>query len=251
LTGVVDTHCHVDLYDDPVGVIRRARSSNIGIVAVTESPSAYRSLCLKLGKGSPNVEIALGAHPLQIRRLSAFQKALFFRLLSSAIFVGEVGLDFSSEGADSRVAQTEFFEQLLSHPRASDVPMSVHTRGAERVAIGLMETAGVKVILHWYSGPSSLIERALAAGMYFSVNPAMLNSKSGSRLISAAPPERILIETDGPFVSVGSRPSEPTDALLVLRALADSWKLSLESARERIEQNLANLKEGLTPERLF
>ncbi len=50
----------------------------------------------------------------------------------------------------------------------------------------------------WVSGPAKPIDTALAAGMYFSINPAMLTSKSGKRVLDAVPPDRILTETDGP-----------------------------------------------------
>jgi TatD DNase family protein len=242
MPNLVDTHCHVDHYEDPVAVIERARSADIGVVAVTESPSAYRSLRMKLGEKLSNVEVALGAHPLQIRSLSDFQKALFFRLLPDVSFVGEVGLDFSSQGMSSRKTQIAFFERLLSDPNASYVPMTVHTRAAATSAIPMLESAGAKPVLHWYTGPSNLIDRALAGGMYFSVNPSMLRSKSGLRVINAVPRDRALIETDGPFVSVGGRPCEPTDALIVLKALATAWDASVEEARDQLGKNLVELR---------
>lgn len=248
---LVDTHCHVDLYPDPVAVIERARSADVAIVAVTETPAAYRSFCLKLGKRASHVDVALGAHPLHIRWLSDFQAALFLRLLPTASFLGEVGLDFSREGVNSKGAQISFFERLLSHPSTPQIPMTVHTRAAEKIAIPLLESARAKAILHWYSGPASLIDRALSAGMYFSVNPSMIRSKSGLRVLNAVPRERVLIETDGPFVKINHKACEPTDAVLVLQALATSWKLTLDEARDQLSQNLVRLGEGRQVEKLF
>jgi TatD DNase family protein len=59
--------------------------------------------------------------------------------------------------------------------------------------------------LHWYSGPGKYIDRALTAGMLFSINPAMLRSRTGARVLEAVPQDRILIETDGPYVKLGNR----------------------------------------------
>ena len=67
----------------------------------------------------------------------------------------------------------------------------------------------VTVILHWYSGPLKHIDTALAAGMWFSVNPAMLRSRNGQRIVAALPPQRVVTETDGPYAKPGGRPSEP------------------------------------------
>lgn len=251
MTSITDTHCHVDLYSDPLSLIARARTANVGIVAVTETPSAYRSLRLRLGNSSENVVIALGAHPLRVSHLSSLDKALFFRLLPNVSFVGEVGLDFSPVGVESKTAQVEFFERLLSHPNLPPIPLTIHSRRAERTVVDLLTQSKARVILHWFSGSTTLIEKAVAHGIYFSINPAMLKSKSGARVMTVAPPDRILIETDGPFVKVGSRPSEPTDALLVIKSLAEFWKIPYEAAREQVGQNLADLAAQPVTGRIF
>jgi hypothetical protein len=66
--------------------------------------------------------------------------------------------------------------------------VTVHSRGAEAVVIQGLRTAGVAAILHWYTGPLGLIEEALAAGLYFSINPAMLRAEKGRKVIAAVPP---------------------------------------------------------------
>lgn len=76
----------------------------------------------------------------------------FFRLLPDVSFVGEVGLDFSSQGMSSRKTQIAIFERLLSDPNASHVPMTVHTRAAATSAIPMLKSAGSKPVLHWYTG---------------------------------------------------------------------------------------------------
>jgi TatD DNase family protein len=66
-----------------------------------------------------------------------------------------------------------------------------------------------KVILHWFSGAGTELERAANFGMYFSVNTAMVNSKKGQMLISRMPPDRVVTESDGPFVRVADEPAHP------------------------------------------
>jgi TatD DNase family protein len=241
MTTVVDTHCHLDMYEDPIAVVRRAAAADVGIVAVTESPAAFKNLRLRLGKSITNVTIALGAHPLKVGQLSEFQKALFLRLLPDAAFVGEVGLDFSNKGLASKRSQVAFFERLLSHPLAGQVPMTVHTRGASQTAVPMLIESAAKAVLHWYSGPGSLIDSALNAGLYFSVNPLMLKTKSGLRVLEAVPRNRLLLETDGPFVSVAGRPCEPIDTSLVSTALVTTWDVSAAEVRQQLSKNLVNL----------
>ena len=79
------------------------------------------------------------------------------------------------------------------------------------------------VILHWYSGSEKVLERAMAAGAYASVNTAMCEGKRFPSLLSRIPRDRILTETDGPFVGVDGRKAEPADVQGVVAALARLW----------------------------
>jgi TatD related DNase len=99
----------------------------------------------------------------------------------------------------------------FAHPRIADKPLSVHSRRAEADCLDRLAHVGAAAILHWYSGPVGQIDRAVAAGLYFSVNPAMLKSKNGQRIVDRIPRERVLTETDGPHTKVGQRIAEPRD----------------------------------------
>jgi TatD DNase family protein len=103
--------------------------------------------------------------------------------------VGEVGLDFSREGAATKALQIKTFEALLSHSAIPSKVLTVRSRGAENAVIERLQAANATGILHWYSGPVRLIDRALSAGLYFSINPAMLRSQNGRRIIAAIPRE--------------------------------------------------------------
>jgi TatD DNase family protein len=109
-----------------------------------------------------------------------------------------------------------------------------------------MEQSSAVGILHWYTGSATIAERALAAGLYFSVNPSMLRTKGGRSLLSQVPPERVLTETDGPYCRCGSRECRPADVLAVVEALGDLWGLSAAEAAEVIIENMARLYSGVT-----
>jgi TatD DNase family protein len=221
----VDTHCHLDRYPRPLDVLERARSAGVTVVAVTELPSSYQALSVKLGSRA-GVVPAIGLHPLRAGAASALERSLFDRLLAQAPFVGEIGLDFSREGQASRRMQIQVFESILAHSAVRSKVLSVHSRRAEAETIGRLLDARVAAILHWYSGALKHIEPALAAGMFFSVNPSMLRSRTGTRLLAAVPQDRVLIETDGPYVRLGNRPVRPDDVPNVVASLAERWKLT-------------------------
>jgi TatD DNase family protein len=101
--------------------------------------------------------------------------------------------------------------------------------------------------MHWYSGPLSLIDDALSAGMWFSVNPAMARSKKGTALLQRLPPSRILLETDGPYARAANRPCRPADLQDLVKTLAQAWAVSEETARLTVFNNHGRLPGVGTP----
>jgi len=100
-------------------------------------------------------------------------------------------------------------------------------------------------VLHWYSDTLTALRRATQQGCFFSVNPAMVRSKHGQEIIAATPRERVLTETDGPYVKVDGRPAEPGDVRLVLEFLAKEWGTSLEAATAQVFENYKSMVQGL------
>lgn len=238
----IDTHSHIDRYEHPAEVLKRAEAANTLTVAVTETPSDFQRLTMRLGKRRL-VRPALGLHPMRAATVSPAEIALFARLLDQTEYVGEVGLDGSRDGKPTLRTQTKVFQHLLAHPRIRGKVLTVHSRGAEQQVIEALAGAKVHAILHWYSGPLREIGKALDSGMWFSVNPAMLASKNGQRIISQLPPTRVLTETDGPYTRIGRRTTEPGDVAHVVRGLAEMWHEEPEQVRDRIYQNMTELAE--------
>jgi TatD DNase family protein len=228
----VDSHCHLDRFDDPPRVLAAAARAGVVTVAVTELPSRFQLFRAQL-RGD-RVRVALGFHPLAAPRDVAHELSLFARLLERTDYVGEVGLDYSQQGRDSTRRQREIFERILSLPAIKKKVLTVHSRRAEKETVELLAAAGVTAILHWDSGPLGPIERALAAGLYFSVNGAMLRSSNGQRIVAAIPRERIVTETDAPYTKTGNRPSEPRDVPVVVAELARAWSLNADEARDSV-----------------
>lgn len=233
----VDAHCHLDECDDPIGAVNSARNIGAVIVAVTSTPAAYRHAVARFG-GLAQVRVALGLHPLNVGRVREADIASFASLIAGARYIGEVGLDRSVEGSSTWDRQVQVFERLLSLPGARSKLWSVHSRRAEAVAVPMIIDAGVPAVLHWYTGTSAMLQRALAAGLYFSINRAMLSSPSGQRILSALPRERVLTETDAPYVR-SPQPNDPASGVRdVVRSLASRWALSPEEAQAIVFANM-------------
>jgi TatD DNase family protein len=174
----VDTHCHLDLFPNPPRTLDEAPETVV--VAATELPSRYRLLTARF-RGDHRVRTALGLHPLRAATAGPLEVGQLIRQLAHTDYVGEVGLDFSAYGKDTKTAQLHVFDRLLREPVLRQKVVTVHSRGAEAVVIERLRAAKVLAILHWYTGPLRLVTDALTAGLYFSINPAMLRTQKGQR----------------------------------------------------------------------
>jgi TatD DNase family protein len=129
--------------------------------------------------------------------------------------------------------------------------LTVHSRSAADLVIGTIERyprIGLP-ILHWFSGTTNQLERAVAAGCWFSVGPAMMRSTKGRELAAAMPIDRILTETDAPFTRFGDRPMyHPWEATGCVPDLAAAHNLSPEAMLTVIKRNLRTMAEW-KPER--
>jgi TatD DNase family protein len=207
---------------------------------ITELPSTFQRLELAL-RSTPRVRFALGVHPLRAGTVTESELRLFSRLLGRTSYVGEIGLDYSARGLPSKRRQVEVFERLLSERAIGSKILSVHTRRAEADCMARIRQVGAHAILHWYSGALKHLDDALAAGMYFSVNPAMLGSRNGRRVLDALPPDRVLCETDGPYTRISGRAAEPRDIPWLVSELAARWEMPPAWARARIAENFRAL----------
>lgn len=237
---VVDTHCHLADYASPMDVVHQAEAVRTGIVAVTGHPDEYRRLRARLGPRAM-VTVALGLHPLRAATFRPIDLARFFRFVPEARWIGEVGLDFSPQGIGTKRQQIRVFETVLSEAQPRRHPLTVHTRGAERETIDRLAQVDARAVLHWYSGPLTHVDDALAAGAYFSINPTMLRSSRSAQLVAAVPRERILLETDGPFARVGRREARPTDLVKTLEQVAHRWSVAPDEARAQLASNYDRL----------
>lgn len=234
-TNLLDTHCHINAYRDPVAVIRAAEATT-SIVAVTESPEEYRRLRTRLGRRE-HIQVALGLHPLKAHTFTHNDLARFFRLVPETTWIGEVGLDFSRHGIATKKDQLKVFDAVLTEAQPGRHPLTVHSRGAETDTIRHLAQAKLPAVLHWYTGPTAPIEAALNAGLYFSYNIAMVRSNKFATLLRAIPRNRTLLETDGPYARAAGGPAQPHQLNEVVTALAGGWGISHDEATNAILEN--------------
>jgi TatD DNase family protein len=235
-----DTHCHVDLYPDYTNLIDEVERTKVYTVAVTNTPSVFRQSS-SLTAGKKYLRTALGLHPQLVGQRHR-ELNLMFDLLGETKYVGEIGLDFVTSDEHDRALQRKIFASILDRcAMFGDKVLTIHSRRAAEYVVNIIGASfsGI-VILHWFSGSLNVLEKAVSNGYYFSVNPAMVISSKGQQIISAIPRDRLLTESDGPFVTVEGKAARPRDVRKVVSALAELFDMSQEAVAEMLFGNFKN-----------
>jgi len=220
---LIDTHCHIDLYSDPMTVLRRLERNDILAIGMTNLPSHF-ALGYPHVKKFKKIRLSLGLHPL-MARFHSKELPLFMEYLDLTSYIGEVGLDFSKEGISTRNMQIESFEMVLQAVSNNRKLLSIHSRGAEKQVLRMLQEHKIEnAIFHWYTGGVKLIDEIVRSGYYFSINTAMIDSAHGQEIVSRIPKENILTETDGPFIDFNNRVVESTDLSVVIKYLNNILK---------------------------
>lgn len=242
---MIDVHCHLDLYPDPLVIAKECEKRNIYTIGVTNLPSHFEKGMNHL-RAFKRVRLALGMHPLYAARHKN-EFSLFSKYISHTSYIGEIGLDFSKEGFPTKSLQVESFEFVLKQLQSAPKIISLHSKGAEYEVLEFLNRYKQKLaIFHWYSGPLPIIDEIVQAGYMFSVNPAMVRSTKGQKIIRKIPLLHVLTETDGPFVQLYGRPVKPEDIVLVESYLAALHQKSLEEISDILLSNFKRLIEGLS-----
>ena len=195
---IIDTHCHFDMMPNPEGYISAKEKAGDIVIGVTNLPSHFR-----MGQshliGYKHIRLALGLHPL-LAAENRKELTLFKRLVDQTSYIGEIGLDFSTEGIATKNEQISVLWEVLATIKGKKKIVSVHSRNAEKELLDMLCEFEIKnVIFHWYSGPVDLIPAIIERGFYFSINESMCRSKNGQSIIGKIPREKILTETDAPY----------------------------------------------------
>lgn len=235
---LVDAHCHLDLFPDPVALARRINAGRIHTIAVTNAPSVFAHT-ERLSAGSAYLHAAVGLHP-ELVATHGHELERMRPALERTRYVGEVGLDYTTNDLALRLRQRDVFTKILGHcAELGGKTITVHSRRAVADTIDAIgERFPGRVILHWFTGTRKELERALRFGLYLSVNSAMVQTQKGRDLIAAMPQERVLTESDGPFVRVGAKCADPTSATVVVRYLANHWQRTDNETRQLVLANL-------------
>src|SRR5881409_1185531 len=207
--GLVDAHCHLgDAAFDPDrdAVLGRAREAGIEHVVVIGGTLAESERAVALARAYPGLSATVGIHPHDARQWSAAAGARLRDLLGlpEVVAVGETGLDYHYDHSP-REAQRRAFEAQLALAAELAKPVVVHAREADEDLAVLVREWGERVpalVLHSFSAGVSVFDAGLQVGAYFSFS-GMVTFRSWKQTdcVSACPADRLLVETDAPYLA--------------------------------------------------
>ena len=247
----VDTHCHLDSHYFPEGadaVIARAREAGVGAfvcIGVGDKMRGARDAIALAERVGPSVVATAGVHPHDASVMDDDVRAELADLAAHprVVAVGEMGLDYHYDHSPREVQRSVFAEQIALAKRVRK-PIVLHTREAAEDTLAILEAEGVREVggvVHCFSEDRAFAERALAMGMHLSFSGIVTfkNAKSVHEVAAWAPLDRILVETDAPFLAPvphRGRPNEPAHVAVVgaavagLKGLADEEFAALTTA---------------------
>lgn len=239
---MIDMHCHLDLYENPIALLPEVQKLCKYVLAVTTSPRAWQKT-KQVFAGIDCIEVAIGLHP-EVFSSKANETDMLLSNIRHCRYIGEVGIDGSEQHRSSFLAQRDLFRDVVQTAEACGGRIiSIHSRNAVKDVLDIIESNIVTSvpILHWFSGTTEEIIRANTLGCWFSISPAMLSGKKGRNLVSKMPLSRILPETDAPFTKKRGVPYMPWEAFDVIDTLKDIYLLSPAQIEGRFLSNLGML----------
>jgi TatD DNase family protein len=251
---LVDSHCHLDFpdfADDLDGIVARARARGIGRLLTISTRVRRHDQVLAIAKRFEDVSCSVGTHPHHAHEeLDIAADELVARTADpKVVAIGEAGLDHHYD-TGPREAQEQGFRTHIAAARTTQLPLVIHSRDADadtaRILAEEMARGPFPAVLHCFTGGRELAFEAVRLGLYVSFSGILTFKKSTElRAIAAAlPPDRIMVETDAPYLAPdphrGKR-NEPSYVVETATTLAAARGISYEAAAALTSDNFFRL----------
>lgn len=230
MTILVDSHCHLDFPDfesEVEEVVARASGAGVRLMVTISTKVSEFDRIRALAERFPNVYCSVGIHPHEAASEPEIDTARLVELAAHprVVGIGETGLDYFYEHAP-REAQIRSFRAHIAAARETRLPLIVHTRDADedtaRILSEEMEEGAFPGLLHCFTSGRPLAEHALGLGFYISLS-GILTFKSAADLQETAraiPLDRLLVETDAPYLAPVPRRGKRNEPSFVVHTAA-------------------------------
>lgn len=251
---LVDSHCHLDFKDfaeDLDAIVARAEAAGVGRIVTISTRVRRQADLLAIAERFPNVYCSIGTHPHEADEEEGIPASELIERTKhpKVVALGEAGLDYFYQYG-SREAQERGFRTHIAAARVTGLPLVIHTREADedcgRILEEEMSKGPFKAVLHCYTGGRELAMKAIALGLSISFTGILTFKKSDALRALAAelPADRIMVETDAPYLAPGKhrgKRNEPSFVVDVARVLAEARGVSFEEISRQTTENFFRL----------
>jgi TatD DNase family protein len=251
---LVDSHCHLDFPEfapELDAVVTRARDAGLGRMVTISTRVKRHAQVLAIAERFPDVFCSVGTHPHNAHEERDIGADDLLRIAENprVVAIGEVGLDYHYDNAP-RDAQEQGLRAHIDAARRSHLPLVIHSRDADDDMARILEEETGKgafpAVLHCFTGGRDLALRAVALGHYVSFSGILTFKKSEAlRAIAAElPADRILVETDAPFLAPGKfrgKRNEPSYVVETAKVLAETRKTDFDEIARQTTENFFRL----------
>jgi TatD DNase family protein len=251
---LVDSHCHLDFDDfsgDLDGIVARARAVGVGRIVTISTRVARQAVLVAIAERFPDVYCSIGTHPHYAHEELDLGVDDLIKQTRHAktVAIGEAGLDRHYDFSPIE-AQAQGFRRHIAAARETGLPLVIHSRDADADMAAILEEETGKgafaAVLHCFTGGRDLAERAIALGLFISFTGILTFKKSEElRAIAAAlPADRILVETDAPYLAPGrhrGKRNEPAFVVETAKVLAQARNVSFEEIARQTTENFFRL----------
>jgi TatD DNase family protein len=245
---MIDVHCHLEheKFRNKKEIIQSFKKDLKAIITSSPHPKDFE-YTLNLKKEFEGfVFICVGLHPEYIEEFSEETLDKFEEFVKSnkndIVSIGEIGLDyFWIKDEKLREKQRWLFEKLIEFAKSVSKPITVHIRDAYEDALKILESIDYqKVHLHMFGG-YKFLDKVLTNEWKISVGPILLRSKTHKKIVKKLPLERIMLETDSPWIKIDGKESMPTDVKFVAEKIAEVKNVSLEEVERKTDEDAISL----------
>ena len=251
---LVDSHCHLDFpefAEDLDRLVARAADAGVGRIVTISTRVRRLAGLLAIAERFPNVYCSVGTHPHHADEEDGILPDELITLTKhpKVVALGEAGLDYFYDNGSSE-AQARGFRAHIAAARATGLPLVIHTRDADDDCKRILEEEVAKgpfrAVLHCYTGGRELAMRAIELGLSISFTGILTFKKSDALRALAAelPADRIMIETDAPYLAPGKfrgKRNEPAYVVEIAKVLAETRGISLEEISRQTTENFFRL----------
>ena len=258
---LIDSHCHLEyegLAEDQPGVLERARAAGIrGFLNISTRRSEWDRV-VGTAEREPDVWASVGIHPHEADQHADLGESALLEATRhpKVIGIGETGLDYYYDKSD-RTVQQALFRTHIAVSRQTGLPLIIHTRDAKDDTVAILEDelgkGAFPALIHCFTASAGFGRRVLELGLTISLSGIVTfkNARELQEFAPAVPANRLLVETDSPFLAPvphRGRPCEPAYVADTARFVADLRGETIEQLAENTTRNFFGLFTKASPE---